>query len=309
MTDEVGIGPDGVSLRTHDGVEHDDCDIIVMQRIMNDYGPEVVECGKASGQLMVNDIDDWFWGIHPDNFARDKVDPKLNPQVNTDHYRKTILASDVVTCSTPALAERLSSWGANAVVVRNAIDLERYTPTEQALRPIYGWVGSTSHRSRDLETLQGVMGPFLDAHDLNFHHSGWWPGFPHAAELLDVDLSRSTTSQVCKIEEYPGQFDPIDVGIVPLNDIFFNECKSAIKGMEYAAAGVPFIAQDIAEYRWAYDTHNLGIVAKRPKHWLKSLERLVDLDERKNEIEKNYKAVSNLDISKKWVDWKEAYGI
>ena len=41
-------------------------------------------------------------------------------------------------------------------------------------------------------------------------------------------------------ENYPKMFT-FDVGVVPLQQNLFNDCKSWIKGIEYAAAGIPFV--------------------------------------------------------------------
>jgi hypothetical protein len=43
----------------------------------------------------------------------------------------------------------------------------------------------------------------------------------------------------------------IHVGLVPLTRGPFNEAKSYLKGLEYAAAGIPFIATPTEEYQVA----------------------------------------------------------
>ena len=47
---------------------------------------------------------------------------------------------------------------------------------------------------------------------------------------------------------YPHQVADLDVGLVPLADNAFNRAKTWLKGMEYAALGVPFVASPRAEY-------------------------------------------------------------
>ena len=49
------------------------------------------------------------------------------------------------------------------------------------------------------------------------------------------------------IHDYPRMFRNIDIGIAPLSDVPFHHAKSAIKGLEYPAAGVPFIASPSPE--------------------------------------------------------------
>jgi hypothetical protein len=52
--------------------------------------------------------------------------------------------------------------------------------------------------------------------------------------------------------------------------------KSDIKGLEYAASGIPFIAQDLDSYVNLYKTLGVGVIAKTPMDWIKSIKRLCD---------------------------------
>ncbi len=62
---------------------------------------------------------------------------------------------------------------------------------------------------------------------------------PHLGESLDW----------ASLEDFPAQVASFDVGVVPLRDSKFNRAKSWLKGLEYAALGVPFVASPTAEYR------------------------------------------------------------
>jgi hypothetical protein len=60
----------------------------------------------------------------------------------------------------------------------------------------------------------------------------------------------------------------------PLNKLDFNDAKSFIKGLEYSAAGVPFISEDMEEYSYLYNEYGIGRVAKTEDQWLSHLEDL-----------------------------------
>lgn len=305
--EEVSLDETGVSVRDwQTGIIHDDCDVIYMQRIMNDFGIEIVNHAKSFGQKVINDIDDWYWGLHPDNNAFRATDPKYNPTCNRNHYKKTLIASDLVVCSTKFLQDRMNEFGCDTFLVRNCIEYDKFSTVDQNEKPIIGWVGSTAHRSRDLETLHGILGPFLEFNDLKFHHGGFMNGKPLAAELLNIDVSRSTQTPLCQIELYPQHFNFFDVSIVPLNKIPFNEAKSFIKGLESAAAGKPFIAQDTYEYKYLRDEYGIGRVAKRPNDWMKHFNLLLDLDLRIEESKLNREVAKKFDISSNWVNWRDA---
>jgi glycosyltransferase involved in cell wall biosynthesis len=147
--------------------------------------------------------------------------------------------------------------------------------------PRVGWVGATSHRSGDLEVLQGVLGPWMRQRDAApLVHAGHRPGARqtawrawavHADEVVAVNLQPAPT--------YPMLLGTMDVGLVPLRMAPFNMAKSNIKGLEYAAAGVPFIATPTDEYR-RLATEGVGLLAARPAHWRRHLDGLMDAEHR-----------------------------
>lgn len=303
----ISVSSDGIWLHDWYGETHNDCDVIVFQRWMNKEGPRVMEQAKAAGQVVVNDVDDWYWGLDQRNLAYRFCDPKVNPESNRDHYWKTCLASDLITVSTPFLAAKMDSMP-NVALVRNALDLDRwdYNPRETN-EPVFGWTGSVKHRSGDLETMIGILGPFLKQHNLKFRHVGHWGIGPTAGDIAGVPSELQLTSPIASILDYPALFSGIDIGIVPLNKIPFNEGKSCLKGMEYAAAGIPFVAERTPEYKWLQEEHGIGLTASKPREWLKQMERLLDPNFRLAEATKNRSNLRHLGIGACWSNWIDAY--
>lgn len=305
----VSISDDGLWLHDWDKSVHKDCDVVVFQRWMDEAGPEVIRRARRAGQIVVNDLDDWYWGLDHRNEAFKASDPKLHPTSNRAHYWDSICASDLVTVSTPFLADKLKGIAPEVSVVRNAIDLDRWSQNKVvADPPVVGWVGSTRHRSGDLETLIGILGPFCKTNDLMFAHAGYWgDDTPTAGDLAKVDRNNQLVYGLQSIIDYPKLFSVMDIGIVPLNQIPFNFAKSCIKGMEYAASGVPFIAERTPEYDWLKKTHDIGITCRKPREWAKSLDRLLDVGFRLEEQQRNLENVKQLDIGLRWGDWESAY--
>jgi hypothetical protein len=93
--------------------------------------------------------------------------------------------------------------------------------------------------------------------------------------MIKVDPSLVSTLPLVAPSEYPNSFT-FDIGVVPLSNVPFNHAKSWIKGIEYAAAGVPFIASRLPEYQELKDKHGIGLVAKNPIQWRKQIESLAD---------------------------------
>ena len=153
-------------------------------------------------------------------------------------------------------------------------------------------MGALPWRSGDLETMRPFFGNFLEKNRLSFHHSGHIKEINvDARHLLGTPSTVKFTHEPRRIlSQYPEMFKKIDVGIVPLNNIPFNHAKSTIKGLEYTAAGIPFIASWSPEYQLLAD-QGVGRVAKNEEEWMTHLEELTDPKIRKEEIDKNYENV------------------
>lgn len=291
-------------------------DLVVIQRYM--FASVAVETATArrNGQVIVQDVDDHFWALDSRNRAAMTTDPRRNPIENRAHYLAALKAASAVTTSTPYLASCLKGLGVKAPihVLPNRVDVEAFAEVRAARKvrcrvdPVVGWVGAAAWRSGDLETLRGVLGPFLDRHGLDAYHGGEMALMPGAfADQAGVDPARVTTAPLSPIETYPALFEPLDVGLVPLRDVIFNRAKSAIKGLEYAAAGVPFVAQDLPEYVRLHGGSGLGRIASRPRDWARHLESLLDPQVRAEEAAAGLEAVRAHDVRLGVTDWRDLY--
>lgn len=276
-------------------------DVLFMHRLMHNGLPENVLKGRAAGQIVINDIDDWYWGLDPRNQAFKATDPKYNKEENRYSYRQVLHNSDLVIASTPYLASRLMEWNlkAGVTIMKNTIDLARFTPMIHTdCKPTVGWVGSTAHRSGDLETMKGILGPMLDREEIYLQHSGHVDaeGFDGFAKAVGVDDSKVKKLPMSSHHDYP-EILTMDIGIVPLRHTPFNQAKSDIKGMEYAAAGIPFIAQHIDSYNELKSSLGVGRIAKKAVNWIKHIRELSDHRVRQEESERNLELLKPRDIS------------
>lgn len=290
-----------------------DVDLIVLQRWMFASVAAETSTAQGNGQVVVNDVDDHFWALDPRNQAHRSSDPLVNPIENRDLYLEVVKASSAVTVSTPYLGDQLRSLGVHCPihVLENVVDVFAFSEARQhrppAPKPTVGWVGGTPWRSGDLETLRGVLGPFLDRHGLRAYHGGHLDGALTFASALGLDPSRVLTRPMVPIWEYPSLFRGFDfIGLVPLSDRPFNRAKSWIKGLEYAAAGVPFVAADLPEYR---RLANLGIgrVASKPKEWTRHLTALLDPEVRQADRERNFDRLGSFDVDARIGLWEGTF--
>ena len=270
-------------------------DIIVFKLIMLKSVADKVDDARKRGQKIVVDIDDWFEGLEKTNLAYTMTDPSKNPDNNRDHYMKIIDAADAIITSTPFLYDFYTKEKGmnNVYMVRNGIDIDRWTfrKDHAGAMPTIGWVGATPWRSMDLESMAPFLGEYMEASRLRFHHSGNIINAKKARDQLGLPKSVKSSYEPMKpINTYPELFRKFDIGLVPLNNVKFNHAKSCIKGLEYIAAGIPFVASYSPEYKLLED-QGIGRVANTPHEWIGHLSELEDPKIRKEDIERNYEGV------------------
>ena len=296
----------GIVAFDRDGVAHHDCAVIVVQRWMQDDGVRIAQAAKAAGQALIHDVDDWFWGIPTSNIAFQNAHPRTNPNANWNTYLRNLAASSALTVSTPYLADRLKKMGVRVPihVIRNAIDIDRWDVLDPTDGPNVGWIGGIPWRGSDLALLRGVLGPFLDAHRLRFFHGGHADFGATAAQQIGLDPHRVVTHPLVGMDEYPHMWAPLDIALAPLEDSPFNRAKTALKGLEASASGLPFIASDLPEYRSWLKASRL---ASKPMHWARHLEELLDPVVRKEEGAANRARAEELSINRQWHQWASVY--
>lgn len=274
-------------------------DIIYMQRLMHEGIAQNLRTGRQNGQIIINDLDDWYWGLDPSNMAFQANHPKNSPGENINHYKAVLNRSDLVTVSTPYLADRITKFVRCPIeVIPNYIDVDRFTPRQHVDDgpPTIGWVGSTAHRSGDLETLKGIITPMVQSGNYKFHHSGHADHFPTLASKLGLRDSEVTTLPLARHDMYPNLM-VMDIGLVPLRVTPFNRAKSYIKGLEYAASGIPFVAQEIDSYNQLYNEYGIGRVAARAGDWIRNIKQLSSAAVRQEEADRQRELVRQFDIA------------
>ena len=282
---------------------------VVLKLIMDRWAPKQIELAKQLGQVIIVDIDDYHEGLTPANKAYDITHPEKNKKANREYYEQVIAAADIVTVSTPYLYEIYSQRHPNVHVVRNGVNMaqfERKKPTNR--KPVIGWAGAVGYRNGDLEQLRDWLPAFLEEHDLQFHHSGEELDTPTFAEVVGIDPHRVTSNPVVPIHDYATNLK-FDLGIVPLSYIPFNHAKSNIKGLEYAASGIPFVASDLPEYRLLHDS-GVGRVARDSETWRYHMEQLLDYNIRKKESARGWDTVSrNWGIESRREEWENVFAL
>lgn len=298
----------GFAIADHYGGIHHDCQIFVFQRLMFKDLIRTMkqEIAKPNRPTIINDVDDWYWGLDPANAAYKLTLPENNPDENVNHYKEILKLSDGLTVSTPFLEDKMKNWlGHNNVhLIENCVTVSDFNVRRMNMkRPIIGWVGSTSHRSRDLEEINGFLPPTW-----RYHHSGHIAGAQLFADAIGVPASKVRTAPMVPPQQYAKNSFCFDIGIAPLSDQPFNHAKSWVKLLEYASAGVPFVASPAPEYVRLHEEYGIGRIAKNREDWLDNIGELWDFKVRKEESLKQLDLVKALDVTVMASKWKAMIG-
>lgn len=248
-----------------------DCDVVVIQRPLRSERLALIDLCQRNGVAVVVDIDDDFSALDPRNVSWKSCHPGHSPSVNWHWLKRACAAADLVTVSTPALAERYGRHG-RVAVLRNCIPASYMTATKRDHDGLYvGWSGSVDTHPGDLEQTRGAVGEMQRKHpEVEVAIVGTGKGVSSALALERPLVA----SGWVEIEDYPRAVAQLDVGIVPLVDSAFNRAKSWLKGLEMAALGVPFVASPLPEYARLAKL-GAGALASSRKDWVRELDLLI----------------------------------
>lgn len=276
---DVRLEEDGIDI-TVDGRVRGDPDIVVFCRVMGDYVPDAVRRIRRHGRTrVVFDVDDWF-GEVPGYNPASKI-----PAETVATMHRAMREADLITCSTPELAEAYSVLN-RTVVLPNYLDpfLWRQFQDMARLRSHIhvGWAGAFHWRTGDLELLKPWLYPFLEKHpEVRFAAIGCrelleWLGIdgvttPQMPHETKTNLSRN----LHPYQHLPAMLNNLDVGLVPLLPNRFNQAKSWCKGMEYGAMGVPTVASPSREYR-SFVRPGVNGLLVRKGNWARQVEEVLD---------------------------------
>lgn len=279
---------------------------VVLKLIMNRWTPKQIEIAQSLGQRVIVDVDDFYEGLTEANAAFQETHPDHNKITNRENYGRVIAAANTVTVSTPFLLDHHSQNHPDVRMVRNGVNMNQFTRVTQNRRPVLGWTGSIKYRNNDLEQMREWLPDFLEEHDLMIHHAGHSPDSPTFQDVTGVNADRVRTSPAVPITDYATSFQ-FDIGLVPLNDIPFNHAKSNIKGLEYAANGIPFVASDLPEYRLLHED-GVGAIARTPEDWVNALTTLLPLAYRQKTAARQYQIVGERwSIDARAQEWQEVF--
>jgi hypothetical protein len=262
------LGDDGVERIIHVQIPPG-ADVIVIQRAAHRRQQELITYLRSRGVAVVVDMDDDMSSIHPDNVAFQAY----RHNGRTDYSWKWALEScklaTLVTTSTSTLQKVYAPHGRGMV-------LDNYVPATTLTYPTqetgcFGWAGTTQSHPNDLQVMGDTVRKMMtEGHQ--FRVVGGPSKVKQNLRLTEDPVCTGTVGLEVWIKTLG---ETVDVGMVPLAPTAFNTSKSRLKGIEYMAAGVPWVASPRAEYRRLQKESGCGFLADTPKQWHAHLTRLL----------------------------------
>lgn len=281
-------------------VDHDDNMFEV-----SPLSPHYADCGTQEVRFKQPDgsiLDVWIDG-------ENGFDIKRNQKL-IDGFENALSIADMVTVTTPVLAEVYKPYAKKVVALPNCIDVNKWQrlPLKPHEGVRIGWFGGHSHY-QDWLVLQDVMPKIIKkyshvkfvimgslfkgamgqipAERIEFHEWVATPAYPYKAAILDLDFA-----------------------IIPLEDNKFNRCKSNIKWVEMGALCVPAVTSHVSPYKEAATEDNgIFIENNDPKAWENGISMLIEdaaLREKMG-VAANKTVNDQFDINKKFSLWEDAY--
>jgi glycosyltransferase involved in cell wall biosynthesis len=235
---------------------------VVVQRGV-DLAPSLaLERAAARGRRLVYDIDDAVWlsgrqtGGHPLSALKGAA---RRVRWLAERAEQTIAGNEF-------LAEHLAAYSERVTVVPSLVDPDAYAlrAHEQGEVVTLGWIGSPT-TAPYLAQIAGVLERFAR-------------GSARPVRLLVVGGSAAPIAGV-RIEEraWSPQAErdalaEIDVGLMPLEDTPWARGKCAYKALQYMAAGIPAVVDDVGVSATAVG--GAGYAVSGVERWLEALEAL-----------------------------------
>lgn len=266
----------------------------------NPDAPGVAIIQRRAPGIKLNHLSDWLSSWHRaggkliyeiDDDLMDKeglIQRNFIGDLNEIHEKVEWLAcnADVVTTSTRSLADKLRQFNENIVIVENYLDENvwqlnkmpdhmhgEYARQKHSIK--MGYIGTATH-TQDLvviaDAVKMIESEFGDSIGIEVigAYENMQPIFGKK-----VPLPRNT--------EYPNFVEWLikrvhwDIGLIPLADDMFNNSKSHLKFLEYAALDMAIICSDVESYRGvAKNRENCLMVRNDTTSWYQAIKELIE---------------------------------
>jgi len=278
-------------------------DVVVFQRPSKEAQLASVLHLRSQQKYVVIELDDDFWNLQHTN-------PSFSYWRQTSALRVLegcLKAADVVTVTTPELAQTVGKFNSNVRVLPNMLPDQYWSFAPKQLPAddtvVIGWAGSATHEA-DLKLLSGVVEQILEKYERVVFAFAGMPRLPYR------EHERIRLIPQVPLEEYTKLLGTFDIALAPVVDSTFNRCKSDLKYLEYAMIGLPVVASRIATYERSVEHGANGFLARNHRDWVKSIGRLIEDPALRVRIAANAREFAEARTIRSNIGlWERAYGV
>lgn len=154
---------------------------------------------------------------------------------------------DMITVTTPKLAEYAKQYNDNVVILPNFVNMERWwkLPFKPNKMKRVGWSGGISHYE-DWYSIKKELNEVMREHPFKLIMAG--QNFKGIVDEDNRHLVETFDWMPFKGHSYRMMCTNLDFAIVPLADLPFNHYKSPIKILEMGAMGITSIVANVEPY-------------------------------------------------------------
>jgi glycosyltransferase involved in cell wall biosynthesis len=285
--------------------------ICVLQRQYGEANYQIFKKMKDNGVKLIYELDDYVHKTDINSPTNYHYGKNVKRPEDTANVHKMLVEfykmCDAITVTTEPLRQKLLPYNKNIFVVPNSFILDDWKIKKQAHNTInILWSGSSTHQSDIIEASDAVKAILRKYDNTKLILAGWDCG----NVFLDVPEERKIIYQwSSNIREISKFYKLADIGIAPIKENEFNECKSINKFVEYSLCGIPTVASKFGPYLGINDEVDGFIVKNRYDKWFKAIEKIVLDNELRHRLAENAKSrcEKEFNIETNILNWVKVY--
>ena len=203
-------------------------------------------------------------------------------------FIKLVRQSNCVTVTTEPLAKIYRRFSDNVVIVPNAINFRVWD------KPNFVWAGDdirllytgASNHFEDWLFIAPILEELQKKHPrltIVLIGTDW------KIARSNLDYSRIEVHRWVDFEAYPYLMKSLccHIGIAPVRQSDFNDCRSELKWVEYSALKMATVASNWGPYKRSMKDGVTGILAESRDEWFNALSLLIENETKRNELAGN----------------------
>lgn len=253
----------GARRRFRRGLTAAGADVVVVQRQIDPLPGRRLEHAAMRGRALVLDVDDAVWLPEPGSH------PLTRLRRSAEKLKWLASRADRVIAGNDYLAEWLSCYARDVRVVPSLVDTGDVAMRShrEGREFVLGWIGSPSTAAY-LRNVAAPVAAFAASHpDVTVRLLAVGGPPPRIADVMSEQQPWSEANEAMALQQ-------MDVGLMPLPDNAWTRGKCAYKALQYMAAGVPVVADDVGLTGRVVGDGSSGLLARSPEDWQHALARL-----------------------------------